>query len=126
MMIVLYANMCVVIPLLRARVVKILLITTQTNSCLYKKIIEYIHKNLKDIKYFSTVQGIHKLMSRNFGWFCFFLSLVWISCNANPILKLGIASDSYINLRIFQNFQLITITSCIVCYKKIMLVECYS
>ena len=76
MMIVLYANMCVVIPLLRARVVKILLITTQTNSCLYKKIIEYIHKNLKDIKYFSTVQGIHKLKSRNFGWFCFFLSLV--------------------------------------------------
>ena len=63
MMIVLYANMCVVIPLLRARVVKILLITTQTNSCLYKKIIEYIHKNLKDIKYFSTVQGIHKLIS---------------------------------------------------------------
>ena len=76
MMIVLYANMCVVILLLRAMVVKILLITTQTNSCLYKKIIEYIHKNLKDIKYFSTVTGILKLKSRNFGWFRFFLSLV--------------------------------------------------
>ena len=64
MMIVLNANMCVVIPLLRAMVVKISLITTQTNSCLYKKIIEHIHKNLKGIKYFSTVQVIHKLISR--------------------------------------------------------------
>ena len=63
MRIVLNANMCVVIPLLRARVVKIPLITTQTNSCLYKKIIENIHKNFKDIKYFLTVQGIHKLTS---------------------------------------------------------------